>query len=166
MQNGVSANPGLRVPQVLIAWSAPSHYNHERSNRWYAIGGTIVLIVAGYGILSGAWTVTLVSLLLGGVYYLVRREPMPVRTIQIEIDGVQFDDSFTPWSDCRDFWLVTTPLCTELRITRTLKLRGDIRIQTGQIDPTLIRTTVSQFIPLRADQQEHILDAIIRLCKL
>ena len=130
------------------------------------IAGGLVLVVAAYGILSGAWTLTLVSLLLGGTYFLVRNESTPLRRMQIEIDGVQFDDVFTPWDQCRDFWLVQTPLFTELRITRKSRSGGDIRIQTSDIDPTVIRTTVSQFLPLRADQKEHIFDVIIRLCKL
>ncbi len=130
------------------------------------IGGGIVLAVAAFGILTGAWTLTLVALLVGGTYFLVRNETTPMRRIQIEVDGVQFDDTFTPWDQCRDFWLVQTPLYTELRVTRKTRTGGDIRIQTGEIDPLLIRTTVSQFIPLRADQRENILDTIIRLCKL
>lgn len=130
------------------------------------ISGGIVLAVAAFGILTGAWTLTLVALLLGGTYFLVRNESTPMRRIQIEVDGVQFDDTFTSWDQCRDFWLVQTPLFTELRVTRKSRVGGDIRIQTGEIDPTLIRTTVSQFIPLRADQREHLLDTIIRLCKL
>ena len=158
--------PGLREPTVLLSWTAPSHHNHEHSPRWYMIAGSLVLIVAAYGILSGAWTVTLVSLLLGGTYFLVRNESMPMRKMQIEIDGVQFDDTFTPWDQCKDFWIIQTPLYTELRLARKTRIGGDIRIQTGDIDPTLIRTTLSQFLPLRADQKEHIFDVIIRLCKL
>ncbi len=165
-QNSTTATPGLRVPKVLLAWSAATHFNHEHTPRWYMTGGAIVLIVAAYGILSGAWTLTLVSLLLGGVYFLVRNEKTPLRSIQIEIDGVQFEDSFTPWDQCKDFWLVQTPLFTELKIIRKSRFQSDIRIQTGEIDPTLIRTTLSQFIPLRPDQKEHFLDVIIRLCKL
>ncbi len=157
---------GIRVPKVLLQWSAPSHHNHDRSTRWYITGGIIVLLVSAYGILTGAWSLTLVTLLVGGSYYLVRREVTPMREIRIEIDGVQFEDSFTPWNQCGDFWLVQTPLFTDLHITRKGKFKGDIRIQTADIDPTLIRTTVSQFIPLRADQKERLMDVIIRLCKL
>ena len=79
---------------------------------------------------------------------------------------MQFDGTFTPWTQCGEFWLIQTPLYVELRILRRGALQGDIRIQTGNIDPLLIRSTVSQFLAMRADQKEHLFDAILRLCKL
>ncbi len=156
----------MRLSQVLLSWTAPSHHNFSRSARWYVVSGVLVIAVAAYGILTGAWSVTLVSLLLGGVYFLTRREPTPLKEIRIETDGVQFQDSFTPWGQCKDFWLVTTPLYTELHIVRTGATKADIRIQTADIDPLVIRSTVSQFLAMRPDQHEHLFDAFIRLCKL
>lgn len=151
---------------MLLAWTAPSHHNYERSARWYITWGILVLIIAAYGILSGAWTLTLVALLLGGTYFLTRREATPLKEIRIENDGVEFEGNFTPWTQCKDFWLVTTPLFTELHIVRKGAIKSNIRIQTGSIDPTLIRSTVSQFLTMRPDQREHLFDALIRLCKL
>lgn len=162
----LATKPGVRVSEVLLSWTAPSHHNYERSPRWYVLGGILVLCTAAYGILTGAWSVTLVSLLLGGVYFLTRREATALKEIRIETDGVQFQDSFTPWAQCKDFWLVTTPLFAELHIVRKGTVKGDVRIQTGTIDPLVIRSTVSQFLPMRPDQREHLFDAIIRLCKL
>lgn len=156
----------MRVSQVLLSWNAPSHCNHERSARWYLVSGVFVVAIAAYGILSGTWSVTLVSLMLGGVYFITRHEPMPLKDIRIETDGVQFQNSFTPWVQCKDFWLISTPLYTELHIARKGTVKGDIRIQTGDIDPLLIRSTLSQFLTMRTDQHERLFDAIIRLCKL
>lgn len=165
-QGTQSNSPGVRTSEVLLSWTAPSHHNHVRSVRWYAIGGALILTIAVYGIVTSAWSVTLVSLLLGGVYFITRREPTALKEIRIETDGVQFQDSFTPWTQCGEFWLVQTPLFTELRIVRKGFAKSDIRIQTGPIDPTVLRSTLSQFLPMRADQREHLLDVIIRLCKL
>src|SRR3989338_9388431 len=149
------------MSRVLLSWTAPSHHNFERSSRWYLTAGVLVLAVAVYGILSGAWSVTLVSLLLGGVTFLMRRESTPLKTIRIETDGVQFQGAFTPCEQCTDFWLVQTPLYTELHIVRKGTLKNDIRIQTAHIDPLLIRSTVSQFLTMRADQREHPFDVFI-----
>jgi hypothetical protein len=158
--------PRVRTSEVLMAWSAPSHHNHDRSKRWYVISGVLVLVIAAYGILSGNWSVTLVSLLLGGTYFLTRRETTALKTIRIETDGVQFEETFTPWSQCKDFWIITTPIYTELHIVRKGTLKSDIRIQTSDIDPIVIRSTLSQFLTMRPDQREHLFDVIIRLCKL
>ncbi|MBI2635873.1 hypothetical protein HYW84_00935, partial [Candidatus Peregrinibacteria bacterium] len=141
----------MRASRVLLAWTAPSHFNHERSARWYLISGVLVISAAAYGVITGNWSVTLVSLLLGGVYFLTRHEAPPLKAIRIETDGVQFQDSFIPWAQCKDFWLIATPLYTELHIMRKGALKGEIRIQTGDISPLLIRSTLSQFLTMRAD---------------
>ena len=149
-----------------MLWSAPSHHNHERSARWYLIGGCLILAIAIYGIIIGAWTVTIVSLLVGGTYFLTRREETPVKTIRIEREGVTFQDDFTPWGQCKEFWVVQTPLFNELHILRDARVRREIRLQTATIDVTLLRSILSQFLPMRTDQREHIVDVLIRLCKL
>jgi hypothetical protein len=158
-------NPTAQGGPVL-AWSAPTHHNHDRSPRWYLIGGGVVLAVAAYAALTGAWTLTLVSLIIGGLYYLVRQEATPLKAIRLEQDGVQFERSFTPWRQCKEFWLIETPLFTELHILRSAGLRREIRIQTGDIDPIKIRAFLSQNLPMRVDQRERLFDALIRICKL
>lgn len=155
-----------KTPRVLLAWNAASRIDHARSPQWYVIAGVLVLAAAIYGIVAGAWTVTLIALLLGTAYFLVRNQPMPLKTIEIGTDGVTLNGNFTPWSRCRDFWLIATPLGTELHIARTGALQSEIRLQTGGIDPLEIRSSLSQFLPFRPDQREHLLDALIRLTKL
>lgn len=154
------------VPVVLLEWMAPSHHHHERSPRWYMIASGVVLSIAAYGILTGAWTLALVILLIGGMYFVTRAHPAAAKYIRIERDGFQFQEIFTPWSDCKAFWIVRTPQYSELHITRVKGAPREVVIQTGSIDPTLIRSTVSQFLTLRGDQREHLVDLLFRLCKL
>lgn len=151
---------------MRIEWVAPSHHNHERTPRWYAIFAAVILGIAGYAILAGAWTVALVTTLLGGVYYLVRREPTPLKYIRLEKDGFQFQETFTPWKQCKDFWLVQTPLFTELHIRKQSGVLPEVVIQTGGIDVPQIRAFLSDVLTMRTDQKERLMDALIRLCKL
>lgn len=126
----------------------------------------MILGISAYAILAGAWSVALVTILLGGVYYLVRREPTPLKYIRIEKDGFQFQDTFTPWKQCKDFWLVQTPLFTELHIRKLSGVLPEVIIQTGTIDTPALRAAISQNLAMKTDQQERALDAIIRICKL
>ncbi len=139
---------------------------HDRSFRWYVTGGIVVLLTVIYGIVSGTWTLSLAALLVGGMYYLLRNAQTPLRHMVIEQDGFTLEGTFTPWHDCDGFWLIHTPLYTELRIRRAKGFDREAVIQTGHIDPTEIRRTLSQFLPIRADRQEKLVDACIRFCKL
>ncbi len=164
--NPVATSEHTPPARPIMSWTAPSHHNHERSARWYLIGGGLILAICVYAILTGAWTVAFVSLLVGGTYFLTRREETPLKSIRLDKDGVTFQDNFTPWDKCKEFWIVQTPLYNELHIIRDAKANREIRIQTANIDVTILRSALSQFLTMRVDQRERLLDVIIRLCKL
>lgn len=158
-------SPTPATPQALLRWSAPSRAVPERTQRWYMIGGTIVVAAAAYGILAGDWSFAIVSLLCGAMYVLVHGHTAQARDIAITGQGVFYDNSFYGYEDLRGFWLLRTPDTTELHITR--KKRGtDLVILIGTTDPLFIRSTLGKFLPEESDRQERLLDAIIRICKL
>ncbi len=156
---------GIDAKTPLLEWTASTHPVHERSPRWYLIGSIVVLGTAVYAIVTGAWTVALVALLVGGIYFLLRREPPTFKHISLFSAGYTLDGQFTFWGDCKEFWLIHTPHFTELHIGKQ-RSRTQTIIQTGSIDPTQIRSILSQFITMKSDQRERFLDAFIRFCKL
>ncbi|MDB4978686.1 MAG: hypothetical protein JWM56_872 [Candidatus Peribacteria bacterium] len=125
-----------------------------------------MLAGAAYGILSGNWSFALVILLLGAVYYLTRNAPAVMGEITVTDYGFQLNDVFTAWNDCQDFWLIATPDYMELHILRKKGWNREAVIQTGDVDPQLIRQALSELLPERSNMKEKLLDAFIRICKL
>ncbi len=138
----------------------------ERSPRWYLIGGSIVLLTAVYGILTGAWTLSLVILLIAGMYTLLRNAPPPVGHISISPQGFTFNDAFTSWIDCESFWLLQGPGYIELHILKKRRWHAEVVIQIGPINPQSLRGLLGQLLTEHSDQRERLLDTIIRICKL
>jgi antibiotic biosynthesis monooxygenase (ABM) superfamily enzyme len=151
---------------VLLQWTARVQPEHARSPRWYMVGGILVVALTAYAIVTRVWTLAIVSMALGGVYFLTRNENAAERTIEIHEDGYVFENRFIPWNDCKDFWLLQFPGYVELHICRKRAGKREMVIQTGDIDVALLCSTLSRFLPLRADQHERLIDAFIRLCKL
>ena len=152
--------------KTLLEWTAPIVAHHERSPRWYLIGSILIIALTIYGILTGAWTMSLLAILLGGLYFLVRHEPPVLQHIEIQEHGFVYGGAFTFWTDCKDFWLIQCPGYTELHIKRKKGLNAETIIQTSIIDPILIRSTLSQYLEIRPDQKERFLDALLRIFKL
>ncbi len=153
-------------PRVLLSWTANVTPVHQRSMRWYLAGGIFVLSCAAYGIIAGEWSFAIVMILLAGLYVLTRRAPETVKTIAIVEEGLMFENEFTEWKDCKDFWLLQGNGYLELHIMRNRKWSPEIVIQTGSQDPRIIRALLTRFIPERSGQTERFLDIIIRICKL
>ncbi len=161
-----TALPSPAPSAPLLQWTAPVVPHHERSARWYMIGGGLVLAGAAWGILAGNWSFSLVTLLLGATFYLTRNAPPLTRTMTVTEQGFWLSDRFTPWSRCRDFWLVYTPQYTELRIDTRSLFAGVAVIQTGPLPPAQIQETLLQFLPERENQGEHLVDRLLRTLKL
>lgn len=151
---------------TLLKWQSSVIPSHERSPRWYIIGGILVLAVSAYGILTGAWSLTLIAILCGGVYFLIRSHKPVLHNITLTEEGVFFDQSFTRWEDTQSFWIVDTPQYSTLRIAYKAKRREPMTILLDTIPVSVVRNVLSQFLTELTDQRETWLDFLIRTCKL
>jgi hypothetical protein len=152
--------------EVLLGWNATSIPTHNRGRRWYMIGGGILLAGIAYGILSGAWSFSVVLLLCGSMYFLLRNHVPDAKVIAIMREGVLFDETFTRYEDLAAFWVIETPGYNELHIAPKVRRRGEMVIQTGTMAPNQIRATLGQFLEEMKEKRESLIDIIIRICKL
>jgi hypothetical protein len=157
-----SSNP----PEILLSWNATSVPVHERSRRWYTIGGGVLLIGVLYGIFSGAWSFSVVLLLCGGMYALLHNHVPLRKAIGIARDGIFIDDVFTRYEDLAGFWMIETPDYNQLHLLYKSRRRGGIVVQTGTVPPSQIRATLGQFLEELTEKRESLVDIFIRLCKL
>ena|SRR3989338_7296983 len=156
----------LKPQQILLSWQAPAQPKHERSHRWYMIAGGFVLACAAYGILTGAWSFTIVMVLCGATFFLVHDHVPPLKTISISDQGVLLEEKFVSWDNLSGFWLLQTQDYTELHILQKTPREPELLIQTGRQDLTQLRMLLGSKIPERTDKRERFLDALTRLAKL
>ncbi len=149
-----------------MQWQAPSRVTHERSEKWYIVAGILCAVAVVYGILSGAWSLSITSALLAGLFFLTRGHGREIHAIRIEETGLIFDDKMHIWAECKHFWILQADTYHELHIEMKRPFTADVVIQTADIDPYVVRDTLAGFIPQIDHKKEKILDAIIRFCKL
>jgi hypothetical protein len=149
-----------------LRWNAPRHPSVERGVVWYSICGVIVVSISIYGILSGAWTLALVSILCGALYFLVHDHKLPDSTCVLTQLGVEIDGIFLPWTALKGFWFVRTPSYTEIRFTPKSTRTPLLTIQLGTVAANDIRAFLSGTSIELVDQKEGILDIFSRFAKL
>lgn len=152
--------------RLLLGWNATSIPLHQRGRRWYAVGSGLLLAGIIYGILSGAWSLSIVLVLCGSMYFLLRNHVPQEKTIAFLEDGVRFENDFWKWDDVESFWIIQTPGYNELHVSPKSRRRSDIVIQMPGIDPLLVRELLSKFTQENAEKKETLVDMIIRICKL
>lgn len=150
----------------VLRWQAPRSPNHERSASWYATGGGIVIAGAVYGLLTGVWSLAIVSVLCGAVYFLVRDHRFPDIECSMDDKGVQIADTFMPWTAIKGFWFIPTPTYTEMHFVPKSKRQSDLIIQTGTVPLLTIRSFLAGKTEELVDKQESFIDILLRLTKL
>ncbi len=152
--------------QPQLQWQAPRIANHERSRTWYLIGGGIVIATTAYALMTGAWSLAVVSVLCGAMYFLVRDHNFGDSSCTINDLGVEIDGIFTPWTDIAGYWFLQLPDYTEIHFTMKRPHSNDLRIQTGTLSPNDLRAFMRERSVELTDKQEGFLDMLIRLTKL
>lgn len=150
---------------LLLEWHAPSRPDHVRSDKWYVVTGCLCAVVIAYGVLTAAWGLSLTFALLPALYYLIRNQGHRKHHIRIFEIGIEWDGRLIPWSDWKHFWILEGPGYHELHI-EPMKRGTELVVQTGDLDPFLVRDVLGVFLPQIGHQRERILDALIRFCKL
>ncbi len=155
-----------QTPNILLEWEAPRAIQHERSDRWYAVGTAFIATMVVYGILIGAWSMSITFAMVAGLFFLVRNEEPSVHRIRILESGIEFDGKHRTWGECGEFWILQGKDYHELHIASKRRFMPDIVIHTGKIDPYMIQGTLATYLKQTDIYKENILDAIIRFCKL
>ena len=86
--------------------------------------------------------------------------------IQIWEEGFRYENKFFEWERCKGFWILQGPTHAELHIEPLSKMREEIMILTGTVDPFELRETLLEFLPEFPEREEKLIDNIIRICKL
>ncbi len=149
-----------------LRWQAPRIANRERGRAWYIVGGTVVIGTTVVSLISGAWSLALVSVLCGAMYFLVRDHNFGDSSCLINDLGVELDGIFTPWSDIAGYWFLQLPEYTEIHFTMKRPHSNDLRIQTGTLSLNDLRAFIRERSVELTDKQEGFLDMLIRLTKL
>ena len=167
--------PENEISTPLLQWRSLDSRPHNRSARWYMVGGILVLCLAAYGLFDRSWTTTLLALLIGGIYFMLRNVKPKMQDIRITGLGIRVGENFTTWNMCKDFWILlptmrdgTLPANEhpELHIAPQGFRQQEIVVFIQDIDPGDVREALLSFLPERAGMGERFLDTVARFLKL
>lgn len=152
--------------QEILSWKSTSIPVHERGMRWYAIAITVLLAGVAYGLFTGAWSLSVVLLLCGVMYYLIHNHTPSTKEISIGANGVTFEGTTWEWNDLKGFWIIHTPINEVLHIMPHSHRKRDLIIQLSGVQAFEVKQALSPNLQEMKEKKESMVDIIIRLCKL
>jgi hypothetical protein len=154
------------APTILLGWQATTVPVHQRTKRWYVTAGSLLLAGIAYGIITGAWSFSVVLVLCGALYFLLRNHVPDAKIIAFTPDGVLFDQQSLAYADIDGFWIIETPAYNQLHIRPKNRRKPDVVMQCGDTPTASVRSVLGQYCQEMKDKKETLVDILIRICKL
>lgn len=159
-----SPNAPSPSAETLLTWTTPEFVAHERTIAWYIILVVIVGLFIGGSIYFKSPMAAILFALIGLLVFLyATRKPMTLN-VRITEEGVVVNDSLTPYSQIRSFWVFNEPDFQELSIQTSRPMMPSVRILLGGTDPDVVRDVLLDHLR-EVEQEEPLSDALARLLK-
>lgn len=153
--------------KVLLEWKTPEFITHPKGKSWFLIAGLLILVLIAYALFTGSATMTIVFIVLTGVYYLTHNQAPDIIDIQITELGIYVDKTFHPFNAISHFWIVYHPPYVQTLNFRIGQNRfSKVTVQLNQQDPAEVRRALAREIPEVEGEGESMMDLLIRMLRL
>lgn len=149
----------------MFEWIVPGRKNHSAS--WYTIAGIIALSLSIWGIFSGIYALTVVVIIMSGVYVLMENNAPDTTEAMINQNGVKIGDVFYDYGQISSFEIIfqqEVPKYLRMSLKKnnlkTIDIPVDMLGEFG-IDIGDVRSFMLQYIPEGEGAEVTLVDRII-----
>jgi hypothetical protein len=165
--NQAPAVQEIDVGNALLSWESWDRPPMERSKTWYAIAGTIGVLLIAWSIWQENYLFAIIVVMTAVI--LLFGQLIPPNRISVHITdlGVVYGDTFYPFEDLRDFSIVYKPPVKTLYISFYKSIRPMIAVPIEDADPNALREALLPYVFENLEREEELLtDTIRRVYKL
>ncbi len=177
-------NPDIKTDEVLeggaepiLSWEAKEFAEYARDKRWYTLvlGGGILLTIGAVALallsntLRDGLSYGLVAAVFAlGTYVVLKHADDTPRMLTYSISklGITVGDTFHPYGELRQYWLIYKPPVRTLHIQRVNRYKPILRVDIADVDPLAIREALKNYLPEDTKRAEDFLDRFSRFIRL
>ncbi len=140
--------------ESIIEWQAPEFRHYPKNAAWFITLVIIVGLLVAYQIFQHDWfgaiSVVLISILFGAF---AMHKPNIV-TVVISTLGIHIDDTYIPYNNIKQFWIVENENHKTLNLNTTAYLNHHLSIELDDQDAEEVRDILSELLPEKVDAEE------------
>lgn len=150
----------------IVAWQAKEFADYDRNKRWYVLVAVVGVLLTVGALVIQQWLTAVVFAL--ATFVVMRHAGDKPRTVSYGISrlGVTVDDTFYPFSELKQYWIVYNPPVRTVSFQRTSRFKPIIKMNMGEVDPDAIRAAVKDHLPELPKQGEDFIDKFSRFIRL
>jgi hypothetical protein len=152
---------------ILTSWETWDHEPVERSQRWYAVAGSLGVAALLHAVITGNYLFALIILMFAALL-LVQDMRAPRKTNAYITDtGVVYDGEIFPFTDLEGFALVYRPPVKMLYLSFNRNFQPTLAIPLLEADPVVIRENLLGYLMEDSNlERERLTDTLHRVYKL
>lgn len=151
-----------------LSWTTADYIKYEKGLFWKVSVIILFLAAISWGIVSKAWTFSLVMAVFAVVYYLMIHSDHPKAvTVTISDIGIKVGHRKYPYNQIKAFWVIyNPPYVKTLHIRVQNDIAVDIPIYLHNQDPAEIREFLIEKLPELEGHKESFSDILLRIFKI
>lgn len=154
-----------KTAETIIEWQAPEFRHYPKNAAWFITFVLIVAMLIAYQVFQKDWfgaiSVALIAVLFGA--FAMHRPG--IVNIRISTLGIHIDDTYIPFNNIRQFWIVDNDHHKTLNIETTAYLNHQLSIELEDQEADQIQEILEQLLPEKTDSEETIAQRIAHRLK-
>ncbi len=150
----------LERNKILLSWKAFSFLSSQKSNIWYVVVFVILVSLVALGLFSDNFPLAILAILIGLILYLFEKKEAQSFNFSVTTEGIVAQDRLYKFSSLENFWIFYEPGGKkDLSLKSAKNFIPYIHIPLGDVDPTLLRKILLEFIP-EVEHEEAVVDSL------
>ncbi|MBT4936343.1 hypothetical protein HON22_00330 [Candidatus Peregrinibacteria bacterium] len=153
---------------TIIRWKALEHPEYQKTYKWYAVAGAVVLTFVIYGILTKDIMLSVVFVVFAGVYFLVHRGGAQSLNYELTTIGIKIENKLIPFADIQGFFIIhEPPYISTLNVEIKNHSRKGMVIQLGEVNVGDVREVMlNRSVPELEGRGESMSNILTRLLRI
>lgn len=139
----------------ILTWTSSLYPAAQKTKGWYIGLFVVTALFALYGILTNAWSFSVVIIVAAGVYYYLNEQDVPVVDVVISDLGILIGRRVFPFSDLKTFWIdYNPPFHKELHLILKNEYKHEIIVSIHALNPSELRRILTRYLPEWEDRKK------------
>jgi uncharacterized membrane protein YobD (UPF0266 family) len=147
-------------PETIIEWEAPEFRHYPKNVAWFLIFGIVVAVIIIYQIFQKDWFGAISILIIAFFFAAFALHKPKIVNIRISTEGLHINDTFIPYNQIKQFWVVNNDNHRTLNIETTAYLNHLLAIELHEQDADEVQEILQELLPENEESDETFVQRI------
>jgi hypothetical protein len=143
-----------KIPETIIEWRAPEFRHYPKNAAWFITFALIVVMLIAYEIIQRDWFGGISIAIIAAMFGIFALHRPKIVSVKITTLGVHIEDTYIPFNNIKQFWIVDNDKHKTLNLDTTAYLNHQLSIELDDQDADEVQEILIELLPEKVDSEE------------